>query len=100
MNKLILLRCAGCCMLLSLCLLTHAQVPQLKINDRTDPNVYLSKLSIDGEQQVKVTGPATVMAEIFTHYAEGREERRIITLQMEKIDKNNGVMVGEFAFAR
>ena len=64
------------------------------------PGKYQVMVNYFGEQQVKLSGPATVMAEIFTHYADGREERRIITLQMEKIDKNNGVMVGEFAFAK
>jgi uncharacterized protein YfaP (DUF2135 family) len=64
------------------------------------PGKYRVLVNYFGESRVKLSGPATAMAEIFTHYADGKEERKIITLQMEKIDKNNGVVVGEFAFAR
>jgi Ca-activated chloride channel homolog len=74
--------------------------PEQYMLKKAIPGKYQVMVNYFGEQQVKLSGPATVMAEIFTHYADGREERKIITLQMEKIDKNNGVMVGEFAFAK
>jgi tetratricopeptide (TPR) repeat protein len=74
--------------------------PEQYMLKKAIPGKYQVIVNYFGEQQVKLSGPATVMAEIFTHYADGREERKIITLQMEKIDKNNGVMVGEFAFAK
>lgn len=59
---------------------------------------YQVKVNYYGDQQFKLSGPTTVMAEIFTHYADGREERKLITLQMEKGGKQEGVLVGEFQF--
>lgn len=59
---------------------------------------YQVKVNYYGDQQFKLSGPTTVMAEIFTHYADGRQERRLITLQMEKGSKADGVLVGEFEF--
>lgn len=79
---------------------TNGYGPEQYMLKKAIPGKYQVIVNYFGEQQVKLSGPATVMAEIFTHYADGREERKIITLQMEKIDKNNGVMVGEFAFAK
>src|SRR5688572_12236952 len=77
MKNFILLRCAGCCVILLSCLITHAQVPQLKINDKTDPNVYLSKLSID----VKVVG-----------------NRAITNMTMVFTNKSNRILEGELVF--
>ena len=59
---------------------------------------YQVKVNYYGDQQFKLSGPTTVMAEIFTHYSDGRQERRLITLQMEKGSKADGVLVGEFEF--
>jgi tetratricopeptide (TPR) repeat protein len=59
---------------------------------------YQVKVNYYGDQQVKLSGPTTVLAEIFTHYADGRQERKLITLQMEKGDEKEGILVGEFAF--
>ncbi len=53
-----------------------------------------------GDQQIKLSGPTTVLAEIFTHYADGRQERKLITLQMEKGDEKEGILVGEFEFGK
>ncbi len=60
---------------------------------------YQVKVNYYGDQQFKLSGPTIVMAEIFTHYADGREERKLITLQMEKGGKQEGVLVGEFEFS-
>lgn len=59
---------------------------------------YQVKVNYYGDQQFKLSGPTTVMAEIFTHYADGRQERKLITLQMEKDGKQEGILVGEFQF--
>jgi Vault protein inter-alpha-trypsin domain/CarboxypepD_reg-like domain/Uncharacterized protein conserved in bacteria (DUF2135) len=57
------------------------------------------KIEVDfyGERQVKLAGPTTVMAEIYTHYANGRQERKIITVQLEK-NEHQDMLVGEFSF--
>ncbi|MDF2187495.1 VIT domain-containing protein [Paraflavitalea sp. CAU 1676] len=59
---------------------------------------YLVKVNYYGDQQFKFSGPTTVMAEIYTHYADGRQERKLITLQMEKGSRQEGILVGEFQF--
>ncbi|MBO9564643.1 MAG: DUF2135 domain-containing protein [Niastella sp.] len=61
---------------------------------------YQVKVNYYGDQQFKLSGPTTVMAEIFTHYADGRQERKLITLQMDKGGKQEGVLVGEFEFSQ
>jgi len=61
---------------------------------------YQVKVNYYGDQQVKLSGPTTVLAEIFTHYADGRQERKLITLQMEKGDEKEGILVGEFEFGK
>ena len=42
-------------------LFVNAQIPELKINDKDDPNVYLSKLNID----VKVAGTIAITTMLF-----------------------------------
>ena len=71
------------------------------------PEQFLLKKAIKGKYQVQVkyygdsqfiiSGPTTVMAEIFIHYGQQNQQKKIITLQMEK-DQKEGVMVGEFEF--
>lgn len=61
---------------------------------------YQVKVNYYGDQQFKFSGPTTVMAEIFTHYADGRQERKLITVQMEKGSKTEGALIGEFEFGK
>lgn len=61
---------------------------------------YQVKVNYYGDQQIKLSGPTTVLAEIFTHYADGRQERKLITLQMEKKGEQEGILVGEFEFGK
>ena len=58
---------------------------------------YIVKLNYYGDSQQKIAGPTTVMAEIFTNYGSRFEQRKMITLQMEKT-QNGEVLVGEFSF--
>jgi len=58
---------------------------------------YTVKLNYYGDSQQKIAGPTTVMAEIFTNYGSRFEQRKMITLQMEK-GENGEVLVGEFSF--
>ncbi len=59
---------------------------------------YKIEVHYYGDNQVKLTGPSTIMVEIFTRYNSGKEERKIITMQMEKEEESEGVFVGEFSF--
>lgn len=59
---------------------------------------YKIEVHYYGDDQVKLTGPSTIMVEIFTRYNSGKEERKIITMQMEKEEANEGFFVGEFNF--
>jgi len=58
---------------------------------------YTIEADFYGERQLKLAGPATVMAEVFTHYADGRQERKIITIQLEKTG-NQTLLIGSFSF--
>jgi tetratricopeptide (TPR) repeat protein len=61
---------------------------------------YKVQINYYGDQQFKFSGPTTVLAEIYTHYSDGRQERKLITLQMEKGGRQEGVLVGEFQFGK
>ncbi len=59
---------------------------------------YKIQVHYYGDDQVKLTGPSTILVEIFTRYNSGKEERKIITMQMENEKANDGIFVGEFNF--
>lgn len=58
---------------------------------------YKVMIKYYGDRQQKIAGPTTVMAEIFTNYGSPSQERKMITLQMQK-KENAEVLVGEFSF--
>jgi tetratricopeptide (TPR) repeat protein len=58
---------------------------------------YKIEVNYYGNSRFKIAGPATVMAEVFTHYADGRQERKFISLQMDG-NASKTVLVGEFSF--
>ncbi len=55
---------------------------------------YKIQINYYNDTQVTIAGPTTIMAEIYLHYGTSKEERKIVTLQMEK-DKQGEVFVGE-----
>ncbi|WP_460558091.1 VIT domain-containing protein [Ferruginibacter profundus] len=55
---------------------------------------YKIQINYYSDRQVTIAGPTTVMAEIYLHYGAANEEKKIITLQMEK-DKQGEVFIGE-----
>jgi hypothetical protein len=59
---------------------------------------YKIQVHYYGDDQVTLTGPSTIMVEIFTRYNSGKEVRKIITMQMENEKANDGIFVGEFNF--
>jgi len=56
---------------------------------------YKVELNYYGDRIQKVVGPVTVSAEVFTHYGSPNQERRIITLQLNKKERG-GVLIAEF----
>ncbi len=48
---------------------------------------------------MKRAWPTTVMAELYTHYSDGREEKKIITVQLEKTERHT-LLVGRFSFEK
>ena len=55
---------------------------------------YRIEIDYFNDSQVTLAGPTTVMAEIWLHYGMASEEKRTITLQMEK-GKSGTVFIGE-----
>ncbi|AZA59357.1 VIT domain-containing protein [Chryseobacterium shandongense] len=61
---------------------------------------YKIQTNFYGEQQTGVAGPTAIMAEIYLHYATGKQERKIVVFQNQKEnkEKEDGVLIGEFEF--
>ncbi len=58
---------------------------------------YTVMLNYYGDNQQSIAGPTTVMAEIYTNYGKASEQRKMITLQMQKVGSKE-VLIGEFDF--
>ncbi|MDN3586682.1 VIT domain-containing protein [Pedobacter aquatilis] len=58
---------------------------------------YKIEVNYYGDRQINISGPTTVTAEIYTHYASDKQQRRVIVLPMAA-DNRNGNLVGEFNF--
>jgi len=62
---------------------------------------YKIKVNYFGDRQIKNEGPSTVMAEIYTDYSNGSQQRKVVCLQMSNDLKASGdgkILVGEFTF--
>jgi tetratricopeptide (TPR) repeat protein len=55
---------------------------------------YKIQVNYYSDRQLTIAGPTTVMAEIYLHYGTDKEEKKIVTLQMEK-GKQGEVFIGE-----
>ncbi|MDR2914281.1 MAG: hypothetical protein LBV74_05560, partial [Tannerella sp.] len=61
---------------------------------------YKIETNFFGERQLTLSGPTTIMGEIYLYYSDGREERQVITFQNgEKGREKEGVLIGEFIFS-
>ncbi|WP_421945579.1 VIT domain-containing protein [Pedobacter sp.] len=58
---------------------------------------YKIEVNYFGDRQINISGPTTVTAEIYTRYATGNQQRKVIVLPMAA-DNKNGNLVGEFNF--
>ncbi|WP_343563470.1 VIT domain-containing protein [Sphingobacterium sp.] len=71
------------------------------------PEQFLLKKTLKGKYKIEVdfydnssltlAGPAAVLAEIFTSYSTGRQERKLTTIYLDR-DKERNMLVGEFVF--
>lgn len=62
---------------------------------------YKIKTNFFGERQNRLSGPTSVMAEVFLHYSDGRQERKIAVFQSQKenkLEKDSKILIGEFEF--
>ena len=78
---------------------TNGYGPEQFLLKKAIKGVYSIEANFYGERQLKLAGPTTVMAEIYTHYASGRQQRKIITIQLEKSGEQT-LMVGKFSFEK
>ncbi|MET6995942.1 VIT domain-containing protein [Chitinophaga defluvii] len=77
--------------------ITQGFGPEQFMLKKASKGKYKIAVNYYGDTQVSITGPTTVMAEIYTNYSNGTEERKVITLQMPKAGKE-GVLIGTFSF--
>jgi len=71
------------------------------------PEQFLLKKALNGTYKIEVdfyndnsltlAGPAAVMAEIYTYYSSGKQERKIVTIYLDS-NKERNVGIGEFSF--
>jgi len=62
---------------------------------------YKIKTNFYGERQNMLSGPTTVMAEVYLYYSDGRQERKIAVFQSQKENKRENdskILIGEFEF--
>lgn len=58
---------------------------------------YKIEVNYYGDRQFTISGPTTVTAEIYTRYASGKQQRKIIVMPLEA-KNSSGRLVGEFSF--
>ena len=60
---------------------------------------YKIEANFFGERQLTLSGPTTIMAEIYLYYSDGSQTRKVITFQNDQKDGGkDGVLIGEFTF--
>lgn len=55
---------------------------------------YKIQINYYSDRQLTIAGPTTIMAEIYLHYGTDKEEKKIVTLQMQK-GKEGEIFIGE-----
>lgn len=62
---------------------------------------YKIRTNFFGERQNILSGPTTIMAEVYLYYSDGRQERKIAVFQSQKENKQEDgskILIGEFEF--
>jgi len=71
--------------------------PEQFMLKKAEKGRYKIEVNYYGENQVSLSGATTIMAEIYTRYSDGQQQRKIITIQMPRESKE-GVLIGTFSF--
>ena len=58
---------------------------------------YKIEVNYYGDNQLSISGPTTIMAEIYTNYGNANQKRKLIALQLSA-EQKGGVFIGEFTF--
>lgn len=77
--------------------ITQGYGPEQFMLKKAVKGTYKIEVNYFGDNQVSISGPTTVMAEIYTNYGTAKQERKIIALQLAK-EKQGAVFIGEFTF--
>jgi uncharacterized protein YfaP (DUF2135 family) len=77
---------------------TDGYGPEQFILKNAKKGKYKVMLHYYGDRVQKVAGGSTILAEIYTNYSRANQERKLITLQMEKGEAKEGILVGAFSF--
>ncbi len=77
---------------------TSGYGPEQFILHHAKKGKYKVQLHYYGDAIQKLAGGTTVMAEIYTNYGRSNQQSKMITLQLEKGEEQEGVLVGEFSF--
>lgn len=79
---------------------TQGYGPEQFLLKKAINGTYRIETNFFGERQLTLSGPTTIMGEIFLYYGDGREERQVITFQNGANGKESeGVLIGEFIFS-
>jgi tetratricopeptide (TPR) repeat protein len=79
---------------------TRGYGPEQFLLKKAINGTYQVKTHFFGERQLTLSGPTTIMGEIYLYYSDGQQERKVITFQNDKkaTEKNEEVLIGEFVF--
>ncbi|MNT80649.1 hypothetical protein D3C72_2201400 [compost metagenome] len=58
---------------------------------------YKIEVNYYSDRQITISGPTTVTAEIYTQYATGKQQRKVIVMPLVA-NQGKGSFVGEFNF--
>jgi hypothetical protein len=80
--------------------ITQGYGPEQFMLKKAINGTYKVETNFFGERQVTLSGPTTIMAEIYLYYSDGRQERQVVTLRSGEAGRErDGVLIGEFIFS-
>ncbi|WP_222166021.1 VIT domain-containing protein [Edaphocola aurantiacus] len=78
---------------------TNGYGPEQFLLKKAIKGKYTIETNYFGESRFVLSGATTVMAEVYLYYASGKEERKVITLQMSEAGHTqDGALIGTFTF--
>ncbi len=77
--------------------MTNGFGPEQFLLKKAVKGIYKIEINYYGDRQVTISGPTTVMAELYTRYGTPQEKKEIIVLQMAKTAKGT-VYIGDLDF--